>query len=69
MMERPLTVEEAAKQLGYHPDHVRLLLRTGRVKGERIGQVWLIDRQEVERIKALQGPKGRLPRAPKQRKG
>jgi excisionase family DNA binding protein len=52
-MERPFTVQEAAEQLDYHPDHLRQLLRTGRVKGERIGQVWLIDPQEVERIKAL----------------
>ena len=62
-MERPLTTQEAADRLGYHPNHLRRLLRTGKVKGERIGQVWLIDRQEVERIKALQGPGGRLPRS------
>ena len=61
-MKRPLTVQEAARQLEYHPDHLRRLLRTGTVKGERIGQMWLIDRQEVERIKALQGPGGRLPK-------
>lgn len=66
-MKRPLTVQEAARQLEYHPDHLRRLLRTGTVKGERIGQMWLIDRQEVERIKALQGPGGRLPKSePKQ---
>jgi excisionase family DNA binding protein len=65
-MERPLTVQEAAEMLEYHPDHLRRLLRAGRAKGERIGQVWLIDRQEVARIKALQGPGGRLPKEPKQ---
>jgi excisionase family DNA binding protein len=65
-MKRPLTVQEAAKQLEYHPDHLRRLLRAGKVSGERIGQVWLIDRQELERIKALQGPGGRLPKEPKQ---
>jgi excisionase family DNA binding protein len=62
-MDRPLTVQEAAEQLGYHPDHLRRLLRTGKVKGERIGQVWLIDHQEADRIKALQGPGGRLPKS------
>ena len=61
-MDRPYTVQEAAERLDYHPDHLRRLLRAGRVEGERIGQVWLIDRQEVERIKALQGPGGRLPK-------
>ena len=65
-VESPLTVQEAAEKLESHPDHLRRLLRTGKVKGERIGQVWLIDPQEAERIKALQGPGGRLPKAPKQ---
>ena len=63
-MDRPLTVREAAELLGYHPDHVRRLLRAGTVQGERVGPVWLIPRQEVERVKAMQGPGGRLPRAP-----
>jgi excisionase family DNA binding protein len=65
-MKRPLTVQEAAQQLEYHPDHLRRMLRSGKVEGERIGQMWLIDRQEVERIKSLQGAGGRLPKsAPK----
>jgi excisionase family DNA binding protein len=66
-MDRPLTAKEAAAALDYHPDHLRRLLRAGTVKGERAGLVWLIDRQEVARIKALQGPGGRLPKSePKQ---
>ena len=64
-MRIPLTVEEVAKQLRYHPDLSRQLLRTGKVKGERIVQMWLIDHQEIERIKALQGSGGRLPKEPK----
>jgi excisionase family DNA binding protein len=66
-MERPLTTYEAANRLGYHPNHLRRLLRAGTVKGERFNQTWMIDPAEVERVKALQGPGGRLPRsAPKQ---
>ena len=65
-MERPLTVKEAAEVLGYHPDHVRRMLRAGTVQGERVGPLWLIDRQEMERIKSLQGPGGRLPKVSKQ---
>lgn len=65
-MDRPLTVPEAAKLLNYHPDHVGRLLRAGTVKGERVGGRWLISRQEIERIKALQRPGGRLPKEPKQ---
>ncbi len=61
-MDRPLTVKEAAKALGYHPDHVRRMLRAGTITGERVGPIWLIDHAEVERIKALQGPGGHLPK-------
>lgn len=62
-MDRPLTVKQAAELLDYHPDHLRRLLRSGTMKGERFSQVWMIDRQEVERVKALQGPGGRLPKS------
>lgn len=62
-MERSLTVKEAAAAMGYHPDHVRRLLNAGTIQGERAGLVWLIDRQEVDRIKSLQGPGGRLPKS------
>lgn len=61
-MERPLTVPEAAAKLNYHPDHLGRLLRAGKVKGMRAGGRWLLDRSEVERIKALQGTGGRLPK-------
>jgi len=62
-MERPLTVKEAAERLEYHPDHLRRLVRAGTVQGERVGLVWLIPVSEVERIKSLQGPGGRLPKS------
>jgi hypothetical protein len=65
-MDRPLTAKEAADELGYNIHHVYKLLRNGIVKGERFNQSWMIDRQEVERIKALQGPGGRLPKEAKQ---
>lgn len=64
-MERPLTVPEAAERLGNHPGHLRRLLRTGKVKGEHFGTVWMVDPDDVERIRALQGPGGRLPKTSK----
>ena len=50
-MDRPLTAKEAAGELGYNIHHVYKLLRNGIVKGERFNQSWMIDPQEVERIK------------------
>jgi len=66
-MDRPLTVKQAAELLDYQPDHLRRLLRAGTLKGERFSQVWMIDRQDLERIKAFQGAGGSLPKSgPKQ---
>lgn len=62
-MDTPLTAHEAADELGYHVDHLYRLLGQGTVKGRQFNRVWMIDRQEVERVKALQGPGGRLPRS------
>ena len=55
-----LTVAEAARQLDYHPNHLRRLLRSGAVSGrkQRNGH-WAIHRQEVTRIKDLQTERGR----------
>lgn len=63
-MERPLTAHQAADDLGYHVKHVYRLLKLGVLRGERFQGVWMIDRAEVERIKGLQGPGGRLPKSP-----
>ena len=65
-MSEPLTAEQAAKDLGYHLNYLYALLKQGTVKGRKFSEVWMIDRSEVERIKALQGPGGRLPKEPKQ---
>lgn len=61
-MAKPLTVNEAAERLGYHPNHLRRLLRKGTVKGESFSGVWMVDLAEVERIKSLQSKSGRLPK-------
>jgi excisionase family DNA binding protein len=66
-MDRSLTAQEAADRLGYNVKHQYRLLNSGKVKGQRVGHIWLIDAQEVECIKILQGPGGRLPKSePKQ---
>ena len=65
-MSKTLTAQEAADILGYHPDYMRHLLRQGVVEAQQFNRVWMIDQAEAERIKALQGPGGRLPKAPKQ---
>jgi len=61
-----LTAQQAASEMGYDIKHLYRLLKKGTVKGQKFGTVWMIDRQEVDRIKSLQGPGGRLPKEPKQ---
>jgi len=67
-MDRSLTATEAAAELGYHVDHLYRLLNSGKVRGERVGHIWLISRQEVERVQALQGKRGWLPMGPRSKK-
>jgi excisionase family DNA binding protein len=68
MMDRGLTARQAAAILGYTEDHVCRLARWGRLRAERFGYAWVIDPEDVERLKSLQSKGGRLPKAPKQQK-
>jgi excisionase family DNA binding protein len=45
---KPITVEEAARILGVVPDHVRLLIRRGRIEATRFSTVWLVDAGSVK---------------------
>jgi excisionase family DNA binding protein len=58
-----MTVNQAARVLGLAPVTVRLRLRKGIMRGERLGRDWLIPREEVERWRDV----GRLPSGPKPR--
>jgi excisionase family DNA binding protein len=46
---KPITVEEAARLLGVVPDHVRLLIRRGRIQATRFSTVWLVDEASVRK--------------------
>jgi excisionase family DNA binding protein len=45
--KQPITVDEAARTLGVVPDHVRLLIRRGRIQATRFSTVWLVDPASV----------------------
>ena len=61
IMSEKLTAQQAADELGYHVNHLYRLLARGTVRGTRWGgKVWMIDRGEVDRVKALQDEHGRL---------
>lgn len=43
-------VEEVAERLGIHPESVRRLMRGGQLVARRLGNMWLMDREELERV-------------------
>lgn len=51
-MARLITTTEAAQLTGYARDYVRQLVKSGKVKGKRLGRDWLIDERSLLRYKA-----------------
>jgi len=45
-----MTVEEVAAELRIHPETVREKLRSGALKGVKIGKAWRIRREDFERF-------------------
>ena len=43
-----MTVREVAEWTGYHPDHLRELIREGKIGAEKKGMSWWVSRQSVE---------------------
>ena len=42
-----LTSREAAQETGYNVEHIRRLVRTGRLKAQKLGRDWVIDRASL----------------------
>ena len=61
---KPIPVDEAARILGVVPDHVRLLIRRGRIQATRFSTVWLVDAGSVKEYLAA----GRMPAKGRPRK-
>jgi hypothetical protein len=61
-----ITTAEAALISGYHPKHVRRLILTGKVKGQKFGPTWQVSRasllthiRKTEQLGAKRGPKAK----------
>ena len=65
MADEWISISEAAKASGYTADHLRVLIREGRILGRKVVIVWLVNRKSLEdflRQRAKQGEKrGRKP--------
>ena len=49
VLEKRISVNTAAEFSGYNIQYLRRLLRSGRLEGTKIGQVWLIKMASFER--------------------
>ncbi len=47
-----LTVGQAAKLSGYNADHLRELIREGKIKAHKFSIVWMVDRDSLLAYKA-----------------
>lgn len=43
-----ITTTEACKMSGYHPDHLRELLRDRKVEGRKFGPIWQVSRLSLQ---------------------
>lgn len=48
-----ITTDEAAAHLQYTPQHVRRLIREGKLKGEKVGRDWIVEETSVARHQAV----------------
>ena len=64
MAAKWITTGEAAKLGGYHPKHIPWLIKQGKIKARKFGNVWQVDRtsllayiQKAENTGEKRGPK------------
>lgn len=47
MDSKCLTIQEAARLSGYHPEHIRRLVRQGKIEAKKFSIVWMVDRESL----------------------
>ena len=47
MTDEWLTVNEAASLSGYHPEHIRRLVRQGAVEAKKFSIVWMVSKDSL----------------------
>lgn len=50
-MSRLMSVSQAAEYLGVSKQRVHVLIQKGFLKGEKLGEIWVVDRKSVEKRK------------------
>jgi hypothetical protein len=48
-MANLVLIAQAAQEVTYSVKHISLLLRQGKIKGQKIGGTWLVDLEDLKR--------------------
>jgi excisionase family DNA binding protein len=52
-----LTSKEVADTVGFSHEHVRKLLQQGKIKGEKLGRNWIVEKKQLSKIKRQRFPR------------
>lgn len=52
-----MTSAEVANHLGFSADHVRKMIVQGKIKAEKLGRNWIIDKTNLNEVKRKRFPK------------
>ncbi len=52
-----VSVPQAAEELSVHPETVRRLLRQGTLSGSKVGTLWFIAKEDLDRFKTTYDPR------------
>lgn len=51
-MSELVLITTAVQKTGYSTPHIALLLRQGKIKGEKVGGIWLVDLESLKEYEA-----------------
>jgi excisionase family DNA binding protein len=66
MLENWLTTQQAADLSGYHPNHIRRLVRSGEIQARKWGQSWQVSKQSLLAYLEAANQSGDQRRGPKE---
>ena len=55
-----LSVNDVAKRLGVHHSRVRVLIRQGRLKAQKIGRTWVILEKDFKKLKIFKSGRPKI---------
>lgn len=65
MPEEWITVSEAAELSGYHPEHIRRLIREGKIGARKFGPLWQVSWLSLMEYRIIAENSGDKRRGPK----